>query len=169
MYCAGHSLFVGKTMHGKTQLAKRMARQFSDTGIPVLVLSTFAQDNWPADLITDDQEHFLEVVFSHTRCLVIVDEAGEFAGKYDKTMFKLATRGRHNGHQCFFIAQRAKMIHINIRTQCSNLFLFRSSNSDCQMLADDFAVDDLSEGARLPAGLCLALMHGKEPRKIKVF
>jgi hypothetical protein len=169
MYCAGHSLFVGKTMHGKTQLAKRMAKYFSDAGTPVLVLTPFVQDNWDADYITDDKEDFLNMVFSHTDCLVVVDEGGEFADKHDKTMYTLATRGRHNGHLCFFIAQRANMVHVNIRTQCSNLFIFRSSINDCRMLANDFAVLNLDDAAKLPAGKCLAVMDGREPFKIEVF
>lgn len=166
---SGHCLFVGATGCGKTTLAKRMASRFSASGTPILLLAPFNDPEWGADFFTDDPQVFLDVVFNHRRCLIAIDEAGEFAGQYDKTMQTIATRGRHYGHLAFFIAQRAKMVNVNIRTNCVNLYLFRSSSSDCRMLADDFAVDDLTPAAKLPKGVCLAVDEEKTPYKIKVF
>ncbi len=169
MKVSGHSLIVGVTMAGKTTLVKRLAGHFSNAGTPVIVLTAFKHDPWPADFVTDDPDEFMRVVFNHTRCLVIVDEAGEYAGQYDKTMMTLATRGRHNGHLCMFIAQRANMINRNIRVNCRNLFLFRSSKQDCELLANDFVADGLEGGSKLNDGECLAFLGNGDPVKINVF
>ncbi|MDH4379167.1 MAG: hypothetical protein QE263_04605 [Vampirovibrionales bacterium] len=166
---AGHSLVAGRSGFGKTTLVKGLAQRFSDGGTPVLVLTTFPQDSWPADYITDNPEEFIEKVFFHTGCFVVVDEGGEFAGQYNKTMSKLATRGRHNGHICVFIAQRATMINVNIRANCNNLFIFKSCVDDCKILANDFAVSDLTGASNLEPGKCIAVIGSQEPQLMRVF
>jgi ABC-type enterobactin transport system permease subunit len=68
-----------------------------------------------------------------------------------------------------FIAQRATMINVNIRHNCSNLFIFRSCMDDCRLLANDFALSDLTPAASLPVGSCLASIGGEEPQLMRVF
>lgn len=160
---AGHSLIVGRSGCGKTTLAKHFAKVFQGEGRPVLVLTTFPEDNWPCDFITDDAMMFLEMVFSHKNCLVIVDEGSEFVGQYDKIMHKLATRGRHNGHICMFLAQQYKMIAKNIRINCQNLFLFKISEKNAALIEEEFATNGLEKAALLPRFHCLAVIDDGEP------
>jgi hypothetical protein len=66
----------------------------------------------------------------------------------------LATNSRKWGHKAHFISQRATQLDKNIRTQCSSLFLFQQSVSDCKILSSEFNRDfmgacDLKKGEYL--------------------
>lgn len=160
----GHSLVIGATGSGKTVLVHKMAKEFDKLGVPLLVLTPFDDDtSWNADFITDNSDEFLNVVFNHKSCLVVVEEAGEFAGQYNKAMFKLATRGRHNGHICIFIAQKMKMVAENIRVNCQNLFLFKTTRKMCRILEEDFAVEGLERATTLKKYHCLAVIGDSDP------
>lgn len=166
----GHTLIVGKTMSGKTTLAKKLVNGASSEGVPLLVLTPFAEDaTWQADFVTDDPEKFLKMVFNTTRCQVVIDEAGETIGQFDKSMNKIATRGRHYGHQAFFIAQRPTMINVNTRTQCTNCFCFMQWGTESKELVKDFADALFVEAPNLKQGECIAKVGYKPAFKLNVF
>ena len=152
----GHWLVVGKTGMGKTLFAKRFLSGKPLTKVSKIVLTPEGVDpDWKKlqdIVILHNPDDFLELVFNSKNCIVVVDEGAEFIGKLDKHMLKLATRSRHQGHTCFFLAQRANMININIRTQCTNLVLFRSNTYDCDLLQKDLAIEGsmlLEQGPKL--------------------
>jgi hypothetical protein len=133
-----HTLILGITESGKTTLAMRLAQSYRRRRVPVLVLEPFRSSRWNATYITDNADDFLKIVFANRSCAVFVDEAGDMIGRYSDAMNKLATLSRHYGHNAHFICQRAMMISPTIRAQCSNLFLFKQSTKDAELLSRDF-------------------------------
>ena len=119
-----HNLILGMTESGKTTLAKELCLRLKARGISTLVLDSLSDPGWEADFITENPDEFLSVYFDpNTRyCAAFIDEAGDYAGRYDWAMVKSATRGRHWGHMNFYISQRGIQIARTIRDQCSNLF-----------------------------------------------
>lgn len=156
-------------MSGKTTYAVKKAQALKNKGIPVIVLDAHRDPRWPADFITDDQEHFLEYVWANTGCAVFVDEAGDEIGKYNDAMNKLATRGRHWGHKCHFITQRSKQISTTVRAQCASLVIFKQSLNDTKDLADEFVEPMINSAHQLEKGEFILVRDGQKPQKFNVF
>lgn len=145
-----HSLIVGMTESGKTTLAKQMSRAYKAQGVSVIVMDELRDPGWSADFITGDPREFLNVFWNSRSCAVFIDESGDCVGRYDETMAKTATRGRHWGHNVHYLTQRGAQISKTVRDQCSNLFLFTTSMGDCKIYAAEFNRPELLEGAQLP-------------------
>lgn len=144
-----HVLILGMTESGKTTKARQLAANYRRQGIGVIVLDPLRDPAWQADFITDDQEEFLDVFWRSRSCAAFLDEGGESVGRYDLAMQKTATRGRHCGHSCHYIAQKATQLAPIVRDQCSYLYLFRSGMQSCKLLAEEFSQDELLKGAQL--------------------
>jgi GTPase SAR1 family protein len=170
----GHFLVVGQTMSGKTLITKRLVNaQRNENDIPLLVLTTFYQDSeWEADLITDDADLFYKEVLNHTGCNVVIDEAGSFVKRMSekgKSLTDFATRGRHFGHRCWFLVQRANMIDINARTNCNNLIAFQTSHYDAKLLHQDFVDDLILTTPTMKPGECVVKLHSTNAYTMNVF
>ena len=144
-----HSLIIGTTGSGKTNLAKTLCRKFKQAGKPTLVLDPLMDDEWDCDFKTSDKAQFLDVVKHNKQCIIFVDESGQAVGKYDEEMAWLATTARHWGHQSIFICQRAQQISKTVRDQCQRIWIFRVSNGDAKILAEEFVQDELLEAGSL--------------------
>jgi hypothetical protein len=125
--------------------------------------------DWPADFITDNQDEFLECVWSNRGCAVFVDESGDAIGKYNKSMDMLATKGRHWGHKCFFITQRVKQLSTTVRTQCSELVIFKQSFADTRDLAEEFVEPMINEAHSLGKGDFILVRDNVPPIRLNVF
>jgi len=127
-----HLLIVGMTDSGKSTLACQLSHAYHRAGIGVIVLDPMLDARWKADVLTGDRGYFLSLLSNPAtrRCAVFVDECGEMIGHYKKEMFFLATQGRHFGHNCHFVTQRAKQLSPTVRDQCSYLALFACSLDD---------------------------------------
>lgn len=164
----GHTLVVGITGTGKTTLVRKLAAELSRNK-PVLVLTPCIDDDWSfASLVSSDLEFFSQVVFANKNCIVIVDEGAEMAGQFDKLAVPLASRTRHNGHICFFLAQRPTMINKSIRGNCRNLFCFQVSKDETIELNRLFVNDVVFEAPSLREGEYIAIVDRKTMRG-KVF
>lgn len=137
------------TESGKTTKARRLAANYKRQGIGVIVLDPLRDPGWNADFITDDQEEFLDVFWRSRSCAAFLDEGGESVGRYDLAMQKTATRGRHCGHSCHYVAQKATQLAPIVRDQCSHLFLFTSGLASAKMLAEEFNKPDLLQATQL--------------------
>lgn len=136
-----HVLIFGMTESGKTTLAKRLAHRYRQNGIPVIVLDSLNDPEWPSGddtFQTTDPDDFLRVFWASKRCACFVDEAGDAVGRYNLVMQKTATRGRHWGHSVHFISQRGVQIAPTVRDQCSHLFLLTSSIADGKVHANEW-------------------------------
>lgn len=109
------------------------------------------------------------MVWNNENCVVVVDEAGEMIGKYNDVMNRLATRGRHFGHKCFFITQRAKQVSTTIRTQCSEIAIFKQSRDDTKDLANEFVEPMINDAHTLNNGEFIYVRHNQPTLKLNVF
>lgn len=147
-----------------------MAKSWQAKGYKTIVLDPFLDPEWNADFITSNPENFLDVVWHKSRgCIVIVDEAGSMVGKFNKVMDELATRGRHWGHKCIFIVQRPKLISTTIRTQCTDIAIFKQSKNDTKDLADEFVEDMINDAHTLNDGEFILVKRGNPPQKLNAF
>lgn len=147
-----HVLILGMTESGKTTLATELARNYQANGFNVIVLDAMLDPRWPGEHVYTDKGQFLDVVTNSRRCMVFVDEAGEAVGQYEKEMFWLATRGRHAGHSCHFITQRAQQLSPTVRLQASYLGLFNCGASDARLLSDEWNRPELKQANTLAKG-----------------
>jgi hypothetical protein len=101
----------------------------------------------------------MHVVFSNSRCLLIIDEAGEAIGRAlsadHAPRLRLATRTRHRGHSAIFISQDATTISAVIRRQCQKLWAFRQSLQSCKILSEQMCNPGIIRAADLPKGHCI--------------
>lgn len=149
-----HLLIVGMTESGKSTLAAQLSHEYHQAGIGVIVLDPMLDSRWQADVLTADRNYFLACI-NHpetSHCAIFVDESAEMIGHYQSEMFFLATRGRHMGHNCHFISQRAKQISPTVRDQCSFLALFSCSYPDALELSNNFNRPELKEANGLSKG-----------------
>jgi len=90
-------------------------------------------------------------------------------GKYNNLMEQLATRGRHWGHKCYFISQRAKQLSTTLRAQCSELVIFKQSLTDTKDLANEFVDNAINEANALDDGDFIYVRHRQKTVKLNVF
>lgn len=149
-----HMLICGMTESGKSTLACQLSWSYKDAGVAVIVLDPMLDKRWSADILTADRDYFLQVVTNPATkgCAIFVDESAEMIGHYNNEMFFLATRGRHAGHSCHFISQRAKQLAPTVRDQCSFLALFNCSLPDAIELSNNFNRIELREANTLKKG-----------------
>lgn len=156
-------------MSGKTTFAKKKAQSLRQlNNRPIIVLDPILDPDWNADFITDDQEEFLKAYWANRDCAAFFDEGGEI-GRYNKAMDKTATKGRHWGHKNYYICQRAKMISTNIRSQCSELVIFKSSLDDTKDIANEFVEPIINEAHELGEGEFIYVRRGKSASRHNVF
>lgn len=163
-----HSAIIGKTESGKTTLAKKLAAGLRARGYGILVLDPFL-DNFDCDFITDDTEKFLSVCRGSWNCQIFVDEAGMTCGNYAQNMHWLATAARHNFHNVFFIAQRYKMLAVNIRGNLGRVFLFSVPKSICRDIYVDYDDEQVLNAHNLQQGEYLVLQNFRPTQRRKLF
>lgn len=146
-----HSLIIGITQSGKSTLSKLLAERWVKAGHEVGVLDPLG-DEWPASWATKDSDYFLHMAKRRTRCFLIVDESGVSVGLHNQTMSWLTTTGRHLGHACYFLAQRAVQLPLTLRENCVGLFAFALGPKDAKLLAETWNKPELLENSSIPAG-----------------
>lgn len=160
---------MGQTESGKSTLAKRLATQHRARGFEILVLDPIGDPQWPTAYQFTDGARFLDCAQRSTRCMLFIDEAGEMVGQHKDEMFWCATRARHLGHVSHFLAQRANMISPTVRSQCTRLVLFQSSRYDAELLAREWARDEIQVAPELGQGECLVVGRFGPAKRVRVF
>jgi len=159
------TLIVGVSGSGKTVLAMRIAAHLYKCGRPVVVFDPFFKPGkWQADIITDSVE-ILYNISQHPKnnnMTFIIDEAGEFFLR-DRRYNRIATLTRQKGHDVFFIAQRALQLQPAIRANCNEMYIFRQSAPDSEILARETACDNILQAKDLQK---LEYLHFLEFNKI---
>ena len=163
-----HTLIIGMTESGKTTLGKKMVAHYRARGVASAVLDPLSDPGWQADYVTKNRQEFLTTVKQSRSLAVFVDEAGESVGQYEYEMHWLATRGRHYGHACHFLAQRAQQIAKTVRDQCSVAYIFACSRSDAKMLADEYNDEVLAQCNRLKKGEFFRVGRFDEAKKYRI-
>lgn len=145
-----------------------IASEYIDKGFQVGVLDPHLDPGWDADFLTDKQEDIIYYADSTTKNLLIVDEAGEMIGRYGRTMNRLATMGRHRGHKCMFLAQRAMQLDPTTRSQCTHVIAFEQCKKDAILLSDDFNCEEFLEAPRLQQGEAIIRRKGFPVSRMKL-
>lgn len=140
-------IIVGISGCGKTLIAMRIAEHFFRCGRPVVVFDPFIKPGkWKADFVTDS----IEVLYNisqhpdNKEMVFVIDEAGEFFAR-DRKYNRIATLTRQKGHDVYFVAQRALQLQPAVRSNCSEMYVFRQSLPDAKTLAEETACDKLLE------------------------
>ncbi len=109
--------------------------------------------------VTGDTDAYIRVAFANSKCLLIVDEAGDAIGRAARSdqahRTTLATRSRHRGHSVVFIAQRAAMISPTVQRQCQHAWIFRQHIDDLRSLAKLLTNNAVLKAADLARGSCI--------------
>lgn len=149
-----HVLIAGRSLSGKTTLARHLAQGYRNKGIKNIVLDPLGDPKWAevADYVTTNPVEFRSVVSQSQSCCIFVDESGEVIGRYNSEFFFLATRARHAGHRSHFITQRPAQLSPTIRDQCSKMYLFGCGFNDSKVLADEWGKMELKEAHSLDQG-----------------
>ena len=138
-----------------------------------MILDPFERKSWIANpefcFVTRDQNLFLDAVWKNRECSIFIDESGDMAGKYNHAINQIATLSRNFGHKAYFIMQRTKQISTTIRTQCTELVMFRSSLRDTKDLADEFVQEKINMAHTLKTGEFILVRKDQEPLFLNVF
>lgn len=139
-----HILIVGQSTSGKSNLAKRFAKDNFDAGHSIIVYDPLKSSGWPVgENVTKfaDPEKFLRHLETAQNAFVFIDEAKTLWDYDERRANKVLYTRRHQGLLIFLIAQRAKMVRPNARDQCSRVFAFKQSIDDARELAAEFHED----------------------------
>lgn len=147
-----HVLILGMTQSGKTTLAKALVQRYRKNGIGVLVLDPLNDPGWCANWQTNDPAAFLDTFWNSRQCACFIDESGDAVGRYDEAMQRTATRGRHWGHRVHYLTQRGAQLSRTVRDQCSEIFLFTTSQKDAKLHAEEWNRDELAKAHTLQQG-----------------
>lgn len=133
-----HKLVVGITEIGKTRGCKILAAELVKHG-KVLAYDVLGS-KWPDGvMVVTNFEDFDWAYWSETDWLaVFIDEAGETVKRFDGDMEKTATRGRHPGHQNFYIVQGLTLMSLQARKQCVGVYLYNCESDDAEKLYASF-------------------------------
>lgn len=148
-----HGCFFGRTFTGKSHKAREVAAGFKRARVGVIALVPADQLHaWKdcAHWVTADLDLFCAKVAASKRCAVFCELADAGADKFDDRIRAMFTRGRHDGHRIFFIAQRFSQVEPTVREQCAFLWLFKTAPKAAAVLAEEFADPALLAAAGLP-------------------
>lgn len=145
-----HVLILGQTLSGKTTLAKQLTHFYRGKNVKVILLDPMNDPGYHADFRTRDPNEFLRVLWDSEGCAGFIDESGKFAGRYDDAMIETATESRHFGHRCHYISQRGAQLSVTLRQQCTQMFLFSTSQSDCKIHSNEWNEPEFLTGHQLP-------------------
>jgi len=136
-----HTLIVGASFSGKSNLAKSIAKGLADSGQNIVVFDPLKSSGWPKGAkLYSKPEVFISEIWAHKNCHVFVDESRVLFEAERNEAERLAYLGRHGGRLVYFIGQRASsMIPPNARNQCGKVFAFKQSLKDSQMLAEEYS------------------------------
>lgn len=161
-----HTAIVGQSLSGKSNLAKRFAKDLSAAGHNIIVYDPTKSSGWPENAVKfESAEKFLSHIERAESAFVFIDEAATL-WKYDEVRAdQILYKRRHQGLACFIISQRRTMVNPNARDQCAKTFAFHQKINDAKMLAQESHPEmihccNLKQGEFLVSnGFDLAYMH----------
>lgn len=146
----GHAAVIGMTESGKTYLMQRgLAPKGRAAGQRVLVLDKWKDPAWKADWMTNDLFAFIAKAKASRRCMLIVEEAGNWGREPEFEW--LVTQARHWGHSTYYLSQYHAQVPPIVRVNVRRLFLFTVSADSAKVWANEFAQPEISSlCAKLP-------------------
>lgn len=147
-----HTLIIGMTESGKTTIAKILCKGLKKKKKKTAVLDPLLDNEWETDFITHDKDEFLDYCKKSQNLYLFIDEGSESIGKYDVSTQWFATQSRHWGHSCFFISQGLTQMAAIIRAQCSRVICFAVSQSNIDIISEEWNIPELRGMPRLGKG-----------------
>lgn len=167
-----HCSVTGMTGSGKSRLCREhILPAYGRQGIKRAVLDPLKQP-WPAEVVTDDPEHFLKIAKASRSLVLIVDEFPHWVAsdyRIGKALEWCFTIARNFGHLSYALAQRLMQIPPNVRNQCSKAVVFKQATADLQDLAILYDQPAILRAAAFPPGRALMVEPFTEPREIRTF
>ena len=175
-----HVLFIGVSLTGKTTLARHHANILDKANYDLVVYdpvqTTTINGSWPANakIITSPEEfHKLVDRLQGTPdrpVFLFVDESADIFGHSETHAHWIPRRIRHQNVYLRLIAQRPKMLHPDVRTQCAVAYQLRLARDDARMICADFGHGPEVYNIQLDKGDCLLLISGStEVEEFNVF
>lgn len=163
-----HTMITGMTGTGKSTIAEGIAESAKKRGMEILVLDPFNDRRFSSltkHVYTDSFE-FYDVVMMSRNCCVIVDECGHTLQK-NPEFDSLATMTRKYGHLMVFCMQRYVQASVTLRDQCSKLYAFRQSATDCKHLVAQYGDEILANCSTLKVGYFYEKISVDSPAKLQ--
>jgi len=178
--CREHVLYCGVTLTGKTTLARHHARILSKAHYDVVVYDPVGTETlgggWPekAQVITDPTilEKFVEKAKGTPThpIFLFVDESADIFSHSQTHNHWIPRRIRHQYIYLRLISQRPKMLHPDVRSQCSYVYVLRLANDDKKMVLADFGHDSDAGTKELDKGDAMLVTSGSsEIEEFNVF
>jgi hypothetical protein len=165
-----HVLYVGVTQTGKTTLARHHASILAKADYDLIVYDPVgtetANGTWPEKAIIEtNPDKFLARVEKvsgtpERPVFVFCDEAADIFGHQYTDAHWIPRRIRHQNAYLRIIAQRPKMLHPNVRSQCAVAYVLRLSQDDARVICADFGHGSDVYQIPLDKGDCLLLISG---------
>jgi hypothetical protein len=143
-----HVLFCGVTLTGKTTLARHHARILDRAGYDIAaydpVLTDTLGGGWPDKTrILNTPEEFHEYIDKANGepehpIFLFVDESPDIFGHSETHAHWIPRKIRHQNIYLRMIAQRPKMLHPSVRTQCAYGYILRLSKDDARAICADY-------------------------------
>jgi len=165
-----HVLYCGVTQTGKTTLARHHARILERAGYDVVVYDPVGTatlgGNWGEKAHVIMAPEALHDYLSRHQgtedhpIYLFVDEAADIFGHTETHAHWIPRRCRHSFIYLRLMAQRPKMLHPSVRTQCAYAYQLRLARDDAKTLCADFGHSgDIAE-TPLDKGDCILLVSG---------
>lgn len=165
-----HTLYCGVTMTGKTTLARHHARILSRAKYDVAVYDPVgtgtAGGDWPENAVILGDPETLQRFIEKARgtpehpVFLFVDESADIFSHGQTQNHWIPRRIRHQHIYLRMIVQRPKMLHPDVRSQCSYAYVLRLANDDKKMVYADFGHSGDIESQTLDKGDCILLTSG---------
>lgn len=120
---------------------------------------------FPCHWRTTDPFAMLHMLKKNQNVTAIWDECWEYM-TYEASQRPLlwaTNTARGEGHQCLFVSQDFKQVHIAFRKNLDQLFLYRADSGVPEQWAADLSCDGLKMAASIPQYHCLHWKDGFGP------
>lgn len=167
-----HFLYCGVTMTGKTTLAREhssiLVNAKHNVAVYDPVQTETANGSWPEGVtVLSDPEEFFEWIEDNEEtfdeehpCFLFVDESADIFSHSNTQAHWIPRRIRHQNIYLRMIVQRPNMLHPNVRTQCSYVYMLRLSRKDAALICDDMGHGPEVSGKVLDKGDCILITSG---------
>lgn len=98
-----------------------------------------------AALVETSADRMLRICKASRGLFVVLDEVGQALDRYAVAHHWFATMSREWGHTCVFIGQRGAQMHPNIRENVYQVALFKASEKQASVWAEEFANPELAQ------------------------
>lgn len=142
---APHTLILGGQGSGKSHAAHLLAERDVKAKLPVFIHDPHGTvSSWPSGPLVyhfASVELLIDALKKSQRVKAYIEESGESIGRgRDAVPLQwLSTGSRKWGHVVTFIAQEAQQLLPVIRKNCTRGLIFRQSETNAKLLANDFA------------------------------